>query len=72
MCDDNEPPISKQYECAEWHELRIGTRSEDAERYGVPLIISEFGACLDSKACAVEITSSTDACDNHLAGWAYW
>lgn len=51
MCATGEPPLEKAKECQEWHEKRINTRSEDAERYGVPLIISEFGACLGSASC---------------------
>jgi hypothetical protein len=38
----------------------------------VPLIISEFGACLDTEDCKTEIESVADACDNHVLGWAYW
>ena len=38
----------------------------------MPLIISEFGACLDSEACKVEIEAVADTCDHHLVGWAYW
>jgi len=47
-------------------------RAMDAERYHVPLIFSEFGACFDGQECANEINSSTDAFDDHLASWAYW
>jgi hypothetical protein len=36
------------------------------------LIISEFGACTASEACAQEITSTTEACDQYNVGWAYW
>ena len=68
----NEPPLDKAKECYEWHDKRIGTRAEDAEKYGLPLIISEFGACLGTENCAQEIKSVTDLCDDHLASWAYW
>ena len=34
--------------------------------------MSEFGACMGSDKCAMEITTFTEACDEHLAGWAYW
>ncbi len=50
----------------------MGTRAKDAERYKVPLIISEFGACTASDACAQEIKSTVEACDEYLVGWAYW
>ena len=67
-----EPPLEKAAACLDWHEKRVGTRSEDAERYGLPLIISEFGACMGSEACVQEIKAVTDTCDKHLVGWAYW
>lgn len=38
----------------------------------VPLIFSEFGACLNSTACVTEITQLTETCDDNLVGWAYW
>lgn len=41
-------------------------------RLGVPLIFSEFGACSNTTACALEITGSADAFDSKLASWAYW
>lgn len=34
--------------------------------------MSEFGACLDSEACATEIQQVADTSDEHLVGWAYW
>ena len=73
MCaNGGEPPLSAAKQCYEWHEKRIGTRVEDAEKYGLPLFISEFGACMDSDACVQEIESVTDICDDNLVGWAYW
>ena len=49
MCSvGGEPPLSKKEPCRVWHEQRIGTRSQDAARYGTPLIITEFGACMGS------------------------
>lgn len=51
MCSGNEPPLEKADECKQWHEKRVNTRKDDAHRYGVPLFISEFGACLNSSAC---------------------
>lgn len=38
----------------------------------MPLIITEFGACLNSTSCVNEINAVTDVCDEHLVGWAYW
>lgn len=72
VCATGEPAPGSEGKCKAWHEKRIGTRQQDAERLGVPMIISEFGACLDSDACVTEITQVTDVCDENLAGWAYW
>jgi len=47
-------------------------RSQDAERLKVPLILSEFGACTGSEACAKEVNSVVDACEDHLTSWMYW
>ena len=72
MCETGEPPLSKAQECYDWHDLRIKTRSDDAKRYGIPLIISEFGACNESPACNQEIKSVVDICDKYLVSWTFW
>lgn len=72
ICATGEPDLARAPECREWHEKRVATRSDDARALGVPLFISEFGACLNSTTCVQEITSLVDICDEHLAGWAYW
>jgi hypothetical protein len=71
-CASGEPAPGSAVKCKNWHEKRIGTRQNDAVRLGVPMIISEFGACLDSQECVTEITQVADVCDENLAGWAYW
>ena len=72
ICDGGEPPLNKAEECYDWHHRKLETRNEDAKNYGVPLIITEFGACLGSDACIQEIKSTTEVCDEFLNGWAYW
>ena len=72
MCPTNEPPVAEAAKCKRWHERRIGQRAEDAERLGIPLIISEFGACLTDEPCTQEIRQVTEVCDSNLVGWAYW
>ena len=72
MCDAGEPPLSKEKECRKFHAQKVAKREEDAVRYGVPLIFTEFGACFDGQECANEINSSADAFDSSLASWAYW
>ena len=64
MCTSTgEPPLDQSERCLIWHQKRIETRVSDAQKYKVPLLISEFGACLDSEACSQEIKSVTDTCD---------
>lgn len=72
VCETGEPAVDKAEECAAFHKLRIDTRAEDAKLLGIPFIITEFGACLDSDVCAREITQVGEAADAVLAGWAYW
>lgn len=67
-----EPQPKDQKKCYDWHMKRISHRNSDAEKLGVPLIFSEFGACMDSKGCAQEIQSVADISDMYLGGWAYW
>ena len=56
VCADGEPAAGDAGRCLAWHRKKMGIREQDAERLGVPLLISEFGACLDSQACVTEIT----------------
>jgi hypothetical protein len=58
--------------CRTFHFRKATQRGLDAERYGVPLMFTEFGACFNSLECYNEVTSSTDAFDTQLASWAYW
>jgi len=67
-----EPPERFGDRCARYHQKLIRQRQEDSVRLQVPLIISEFGACLDSSVCAREITQVGDECDATLSSWAYW
>ena len=72
VCAAGEPDVNLKHECKAWHRKRIGTRSADAERYGVPLMITEFGACLTEGPCTQEISQVADVSDEFLVGWAYW
>ena len=72
VCATGEPLISDSKMCKMFNSARVTTRAIDAKNLNVGLIISEFGACLDSEACVNEITSVTEACDDNLVGWAYW
>jgi len=73
ICAETGEPQAKDAErCNLWHEKRIGKRTDDAKRLGIPLFMSEFGACLDSEECVTEINQVADASDKYLTGWAYW
>lgn len=72
MCATGEPPLDQAEVCRKFHEKRISTRDSDASRYGTPLMITEFGACMDTASCLQEIEAVTGVCDEHLVGWAYW
>ena len=71
-CVTGEPQVAHAEQCSKWHEKRIGQRAKDAERLGVPLVITEFGACLTEGPCTQEINQVGDKADEHLVGWAYW
>lgn len=47
-------------------------RKDDANRLGIPLLFTEFGACSNSTACVLEVTNAADAFDSVLASWTYW
>ena len=72
VCDTGEPPINRLSACREFHSRKINTRKKDGNRLGVPLMVSEFGACSGSIACFEEIKNVGDACDEVTASWAYW
>ena len=72
ICSSGEPDQTRADDCYDWHHLRISTRDEDAKRLGVPLMISEFGACLTEGPCKMEIDQVGKVTDEYLVGWAYW
>jgi len=71
-CESGEPKVEDAEMCAEWHNRRLTQREKDATKLGVPLFLSEFGACLTEEPCTQEINSVLDAADSVLAGWDYW
>lgn len=48
ICIGGEPPLEKRDYCSKFHANKVKVRADDAKRYGVPLIFSEFGACSNS------------------------
>lgn len=72
MCDTGEPPLDKADVCRKFHAQKAKHRRESANRFGVPLIFTEFGACFDGEKCATEINNAVDAFDDYLISWTYW
>lgn len=73
ICEANdEPNPNSETQCGNWHRERLERRSKDAKRLGVPLMMSEFGACMDTDECAREVRQLANEADKHLVGWAYW
>ena len=67
-----EPKIEDAFECRNWNEKRASQRAKDAERVGVPLVITEFNAWLTEEPSTQEINQVGATADDHLVGWAYW
>lgn len=51
VCKTGEPTTDVAAKCLAFHEERLSMRSKDAERLGLPLVITEFGACLTELPC---------------------
>jgi endoglycosylceramidase len=58
--------------CPDFHKRKLKKNKETANNLGIPLIITEFGACSNTQACFNEITSFANAADENLLSWAYW
>ena len=56
VCLGGEPAKEFADDCAAWHKKVVNKRTEDAERLGVPFVLSEFGACKNTEECGREIT----------------
>jgi len=71
-CKNEEPLPEHAESCRKWHEAKVSARATDAHRLGVPLFITEFGACFSDGPCQQEINQLADVADEQLIGWAYW
>jgi len=71
-CADEEPLPEHADSCMKFHRAKLGTRTSDAKKLGIPLFISEFGACFTEGPCTQEINQVAQAADEQLVGWAYW
>lgn len=74
VCAANGEPVEGMApQCAKWHDKKLRIRTDNAKALGIPLVLSEFGACMGSAACITEINQVADVSDRYLtAGWAYW
>lgn len=72
ICKTGEPLLEYKDFCNSFHERKIQAHTDEAKSHGVPLIITEFGACSSSQACFEEMKSLTEATEKHFVSWAYW
>lgn len=50
-CQDGEPLPEHADKCMSFHRSKLDTRTEDGKRLGIPLFITEFGACFTEGPC---------------------
>jgi len=72
-CETGEPLLIDSLGlCPSFHQRKLDKNKAQADNLGIPLIITEFGACADSEACFNEMKGFLNAADTHLTSWAYW
>jgi hypothetical protein len=54
-CAKGEPSKESGPGCLAFHKKRIDQGMNEADRLGIPMFLSEFGACMNSDTCAREI-----------------
>ena len=72
VCKDGEPKVADYDRCSSFHDRKLEKNKKQAGQMGVPLIVTEFGACSSSKACYLEMLGFEKAADKYLTSWAYW
>ena len=72
ICKDGEPKAKDYNRCSSFHDRKLKKNKQQAIDIGVPLIVTEFGACSSSKACYLEMLGFEKAADKYLVSWAYW
>jgi endoglycosylceramidase len=72
ICDTGEILPHKLPECKVYYQRKLLARKNDANRLGVPIMISEWGACSGSQTCYDELNNVADVMDEYAASWAYW
>lgn len=72
ICSSGEPLLQYAEKCRKFHFENARVANAYAEKFGFAALLTEFGACYNSDACAQEINSVADAADAALNSWAYW
>jgi endoglycosylceramidase len=73
VCEKGEPSLeNSQTLCKKFHRTKLDAHNNNAKKLGVPLIITEFGACSNSDACYYEIAGFAQAAEEFMVSWAYW
>ena len=73
ICKDGEPKMEDATtKCPDFHDRKVNKNKQQAQKMGVPLIITEFGACSSSLSCYYELLGFVKAADKYLTSWCYW
>ncbi len=73
VCETGEPNLEDAKTiCPLFHQHKINSHMKSARKLGVPLIITEFGACSNSEACYEEMKGFIEAAESEHVSWAYW
>lgn len=73
ICKRGEPSVEvAKTVCKKFHSTKLKSNNRNANNLGVPLIITEFGACSDSEACYYEMEGFVEAAEEFMVSWAYW
>jgi endoglycosylceramidase len=72
-CEKGEPSLQDaQTLCKKFHRTKLKSNTLNAKTLGVPLIITEFGACSNSEGCYYEMEGFVQAAEEYMTSWAYW
>ena len=58
--------------CAPFLERKLNGIKKSAESLGVPVLLTEFGACENNKSCSKEMEMVINKAEELLIGWYYW
>ena len=58
--------------CPTFHRKQLDKEIKTATNLNVPMFLTEFGACSDSKACYNEILSVVKIAEENFISWSYW